>query len=234
MNNITTVLLVIDKYQAKEFVQNHLTKAGYRVFTTSTQKDAMNFVREYRLDLVMIFDSDLSWRTSSVAQKLRQSPCGDELKICVCSLGKNIENICYALDEYADDYIEHVDPRLIVSKVNSFFRRLPSNRKTVMAHRRDINIFKKGNLSLNSETMEVKVNNDIINLKHNEFNVLSILGSENRAFSRDEIISVTKGINSDISPRSIDKKVSILRKKLSSMDCEIKTVSGIGYRLLKK
>ena len=94
-----------------------------------------------------------------------------------------------------------------------------------------------GDIQIDFKTMEARVGREsesaVLDLTPIEFKILGLLASEaNRVFSRDEMLSRIWGEDLYIYPRSVDTHVSKLRKKMGSYGEMIRSVHGVGYRLI--
>ena len=91
------------------------------------------------------------------------------------------------------------------------------------------------NIELNLDTIECKINNEIINLTKNEFLLLKFFiqpNNLNKVFNRKELIdSVWK---TNISNRTVDTTISRLRKKLGNSEKYLVTKLGFGYGFINK
>jgi two-component system alkaline phosphatase synthesis response regulator PhoP len=126
------------------------------------------------------------------------------------------------LETGADDFIRKpVKPAVLVSKVNSLFRRLVKEDESD-----DISI---GDLTINREKYSVVLKGDEITLVRKEFELLSLLASKpGKVFLRNEILSQIWGTEVIVGDRTIDVHIRKIRQKLN-LDC-ITTVKGVGYK----
>jgi two-component system alkaline phosphatase synthesis response regulator PhoP len=121
----------------------------------------------------------------------------------------------------ADDYLKKpIRPKVLMSKVNSLFRRISKE----VDH--NINL---GELIINRENFSVRYKNEDINLARKEFELLSLLASKpSKVFLRNEILNQIWGTEVIVGDRTIDVHIRKIRQKLN-LDC-IKTVKGVGYK----
>jgi two-component system response regulator BaeR len=127
----------------------------------------------------------------------------------------------------ADDYIcKPFSPREVVARVKTVFRRVHAEPRT--------NNLVAGPISLDEETHQVMIGNQMLNLTPNEFGLLKIMMSRpNRVFSRSELISRVQGYDFEGYDRTIDTHIKNLRKKIGRQLPGreiISTVYGIGYK----
>ncbi len=130
----------------------------------------------------------------------------------------------------ADDYLSKpFGPRELLARIRALLRRAQGH----MGEKGST--LRRGPLTLNPETREVKLRGREINLTSYEFELLRLLMLDaGRVLSRDQILDRLKGEEFESFDRSIDVHVSKLRQKLEDNPKEprlIKTVRGVGYQL---
>jgi DNA-binding response OmpR family regulator len=86
-------------------------------------------------------------------------------------------------------------------------------------------------LTIHFDRRETLVENHLVVLSKGEFNLLHILASfPGRVFSREELVTHSRGIGYPVTERSIDVQITGLRKKLAAASQYVQTVRGVGYR----
>ena len=94
-----------------------------------------------------------------------------------------------------------------------------------------------GVLSINRETQVVSLDEQALKVSSKEFEVLWVLASHaGEVLSRERLVNELRGFDYDGFDRSIDIRISKLRKKLgddASNPFRIKTVWGKGYLFVK-
>lgn len=93
-----------------------------------------------------------------------------------------------------------------------------------------MNKLKFKNIELDLNTMECRVDNEIVNLTKNEFLLLKFFfqpNNLNKIFSRKEIINNVW--NTEVSLRTVDTTISRLRKKIGNTEKYLITKLGFGY-----
>ena len=136
------------------------------------------------------------------------------------------------LEAGADDYVaKPVDPMVLLARTRALLRRAESSDSPGAGS--DIVL---GRLRISQSAQEVWLDNSKVQLTTHEFELLLLLArNAGRVLSRDDIFHQLRGIDYDGLDRSIDGRISKLRKKLD--DCaneptRIKTVWGKGYLLV--
>ena len=137
------------------------------------------------------------------------------------------------LEAGADDYVaKPVDPMVLLARTRALLRRLGKH-DTVADNHSDIVL---GGLRISSASQQVWLDGKPVDLTTQEFELLALLaGHAGHVFSRKEIFRTMRGIEYDGLDRSIDGRISKLRRKLgdsASHPVRIKTVWGKGYLLV--
>ena len=137
------------------------------------------------------------------------------------------------LEAGADDYItKPVDPMVLLARTRAVLRRAESFDKPVHSGG-DIIL---GGLRISPTAQQVMLDDRQVQLTTHEFELLLLLARHaGKVLSRDEIFHNLRGIDYDGLDRSIDGRISKLRRRLGDSATEparIKTVWGKGYLLV--
>ena len=137
------------------------------------------------------------------------------------------------LEAGADDYVaKPVDPMVLLARTRALLRRVAPAGGPPAAGR-DIVL---GELRISASAREAWLNGGSVPLTSHEFELLYLLAENaGRILSREDIYRSLRGIEYDGLDRSIDGRISKLRRKLGDSAEEparIKTVWGKGYLLV--
>lgn len=93
-----------------------------------------------------------------------------------------------------------------------------------------------GNLTLDADAMSALVNGEEVPTTTREFNIMyKLLSYPNKTFSRAQLMDEFWGMDSETSLRAVDVYITKLRDKFSECDdIEIKTIRGLGYKVVLK
>jgi two-component system alkaline phosphatase synthesis response regulator PhoP len=217
-----TILVADDEPDILEIIGYNLRTEGYEVFTAKDGEDALVKAKSLKPDIILL-DVMMPHRTGmEVCKALRSMPSfHDTLIVFLTALNDEISHV-RGLEFGADDYISKpISPRVLVTKINSLFRRHSKSDESQIIHQGDIIIDPAQFLVIYQETN--------ISLAKKEFELLYLLASRpGRVFLRNEILTQIWGSEVIVGDRTIDVHIRKIRQKLG-IDC-ITTVKGVGYK----
>ena len=93
-----------------------------------------------------------------------------------------------------------------------------------------------GAFSMDMDEHTAFLDKEEINLTHREFNILyKLLSYPRKTFTRQQLMDEFWDADTETAPRAVDVYMTKLRSKLTSCkDFEIKTVHGLGYKVVLK
>lgn len=137
------------------------------------------------------------------------------------------------LEAGADDYVaKPVDPMVLLARTRALLRRVESAQHS----QHDKGDIVLGSLRISDVSQQVWLDGHEITLTTHEFELLRLLARHaGRVLSREDIFRHLRGIEYDGIDRSIDGRISKLRRKLldnADAPSRIKTIWGKGYLLV--
>jgi two-component system response regulator BaeR len=218
------ILIVEDEKKIANLLCDYLKEAGFRTSTQDNGNRVISQVKKDSPDLILL-DIMLPGKDGmELCREIRQ-----ESNIPIIMITARVEEIdrLLGLELGADDYIcKPFSPREVVARVKTVFRRVHAEPQT--------NNLVVGSISLDEETHQVMIGNQMLKLTPNEFGLLKIMMSRpNRVFSRSELINRVQGYGFEGYDRTIDTHIKNLRKKIGRQlpgQEIISTVYGIGYK----
>jgi len=216
------ILIVDDEADILEIISYNLELHGYQVITAKDGDQAIRMAKEENPDLIIL---DIMMPKKSgieVCKILRSQPeFKNTLIVFLTALNDELSHV-KGLELGADDFISKpISPKIMVSKVNAFFRRLQTPESN--------NSIEIGELRIEPDEYMVYYQGKPISLAKKEFELLSYLASKpGRVFLRNEILNNIWGSEVIVGDRTIDVHIRKIRQKLG-VDC-ISTVKGVGYK----
>lgn len=214
-----TILLVDDEPDILDFLTYNLKKEGYKVYTATNGKEAVELVNDVSPSLVLLDVMMPNIDGVETCQIIRK-----DLKITqpiiafLTSRSEDYSQIA-GFNAGADDYItKPIRPRLLLSKVESLLRRLEAPESEGSDNQ----------LTIDRERYHVELEGRELQLPKKEFELLDFLASRpGKVFSRDQILSSVWGNETIVGERTVDVHIRKLREKLGNH--YIRTVKGVGY-----
>lgn len=218
------ILLVEDEPDFSELIAGWLKNDHYLIESVENGEDAMDRLRFYKYDLVI-----LDWMLpgiSGVDVCKRYRSSGGTTPILMLTAKRHVDEKEAGLDAGADDYLtKPFELKELSARIRALLRR-PSAFSG--------NVLKVGNLVLESNSFKVTRDGEDIQLLPKEFALLEFLMRHpNQVFSAEAILDRVWSSDSEASPETIRTYIKRLRKKLDvegtpSLLC---TVHGVGYKL---
>ena len=216
------VLIADDEPDILEIIQYNLKKEGYTVVTAKDGDEALTKAKQEAPDLIILDIMMPKKNGVEVCEILRTKPAFKETLIIFLTALSDESSQIKGLESGADDYINKpISPKVLLSRVNAIFRR---------AHKKPAgSVIAIGNMEIDPEKYEVKVDGKPKVLAKKEFELLHLLATRpGRVFLRNEILSQIWGKDVIVGDRTIDVHIRKIRQKLG-IDC-ITTVKGVGYK----
>lgn len=216
-----TILLVDDEKDILDFLSYNLSKEGYKVYTALNGEEGVKLVKKLNpslliLDLMMPVMDGIE-----TCQLIRQDiKIIQPLIVFLTSRSEDYSQVA-GFEAGADDYItKPIRPRLLISKVESLFRRVASNQEVPQV--------KTSILNIDRDKFIVKIGDVKHILPKKEFELLELLANRpGTVYTRDQILSLVWGNDSIVGERTIDVHIRKLREKLGND--YIRTIKGVGY-----
>ncbi len=220
------LLIVEDDERLAELIKSYFNRSGFRAHVVGEGESALAFCQETPPSLVILDLMLPDMDAISVLKKLRNFYQGKVLMLTAS--GSDVDQVM-GLETGADDYlVKPVEPRVLLARVNSHLKRRAIDKRQKQNHKIEF-----GSMVINNQAKTVALNNHLVNLTTNEFDLLHLLASHaGQVLTRDDIYSMLNGLDYDGADRAVDIKISRLRKKLGDNANDpqrIKTIWGKGY-----
>ncbi|GFP75762.1 response regulator transcription factor [Clostridium fungisolvens] len=223
MNNI---LIIEDEQNVLDVLKAYLEKEGYSVYATTRGLKGLELFESMKFKLV-ILDLMLPDISGEEICKIIREKSKVHIFMLTAkgSLNEKIEGLEIGADEYL---VKPFSPRELTARVNALFRRISYEEDDSTLFYND------GNLIVDYEKRQVKVNNQEVPLTSNELDILyALIINKGKVLSREQLIDKIGGIDFDGYDRTIDVHIKNIRKKIEEDTKKpryIITVVKVGYK----
>jgi DNA-binding response OmpR family regulator len=222
------ILVVDDEPSVTDLLAYNLRKALYDVQVAADGRAALQFVREFQPDLILLDLMIPEVDGLDVCRELRKS--SNVRIIMITALGEETDRVV-GLELGADDYVtKPFSVRELMARIKAVLRRVENKTdepSTIISG--------AGNLRMDVDGRTVTVANSPIELTRLEFDLLHrLLINRGRVLTRERLLEQAWGYEYVGDTRAVDSAVKRLRAKLRAAspeaDC-IESVRGLGYRI---
>ncbi len=225
MGGAAHILVVEDDRSLNQLICTFLQEQGYDCAGVFSGTEALARLMHEPPDLVILDLMLPGMNGLEVCRKAREVFKGPILMLT--ALGDD-SNEVEGLESGADDYlVKPVNPRVLLAHVRAQLRRQPADP--------DGRVVRAQNLEVDLARREARLDGQPVDLTTAEFDLLAVLARHlGRPVSREELHRQIFRMAPDVFDRSVDLRVSRLRKKLEhdrSNPRLLKTVRNQGYML---
>jgi two-component system response regulator RegX3 len=223
---VNEVLFADDELTIRESVAYALRVEGVKVRTYDTGSGALDAARDRVFDLAIL---DVMLPDISGLEVCRRIRASSALPVMLLTARDTEADLVLGFEAGADDYVKKpFSMTELVIRVRAMLRRQELDRSVAQ---RTVTV---GDLSIDLARHEARVDGVNIRLTPTELRLLTLLASEDRAFSRREILEHVWETVFVPDERSCDVHVANLRRKIeddAANPRRVLTVRGVGYRL---
>jgi two-component system, OmpR family, response regulator len=221
---MTTILIVDDDKNVRNFVRIYLSEQGYHVLEASDGTDALRVLEHERCDIAVV-DVMMPYMDGFTLTKEIRGRY--EIPIILLTAKNQIEDKEQGYAAGTDDYVvKPFEPKELHFRIQALLRRY--NKEP------DEPVVKIGRTIINKNSYEVQIEERTILLPLKEFELLFWLMSHpSQVFTRDQLIEQIWGMDYEGDDRTVDVHIKRLRERFAPLtdDFHIKTVRGVGYAL---
>ena len=230
-NSSQKIILVEDDHELAKMMQSFLISEGFEVSWADNGIDAVALVIKESADLAVLDIMLPGIDGVEVCRQIRTK--GFTFPILMLTAKDDDLSEVTSLNIGADGYLNKpVRPHILLAHIKSLLRRSQAGHPSLI----DNSYTQIQDLAINLKKLSLRKEGKEISLTSGEFELLAILVKSNGIpVNRDVLYQQLRGIEYDGIDRSIDLRVSSLRKKLGDDITPyryIKTVRGKGYLLV--
>jgi two-component system alkaline phosphatase synthesis response regulator PhoP len=218
------ILLVDDEQDILDLLQYNLEKEGFSVLTATNGRQAVSKVSDFKPHLILMDVMMPEMDGMEACREIREMPEGKSTIISFLTARNEDYSQMAGYEAGGDDYIaKPIKPRILISKVKAWLKRLESNSAVENASQNT------GGIIIDKDKYIVTRGSEVFHLPKKEFELLALLVSApGRVFTRDYILNTVWGNDVIVGDRTIDVHIRKLREKIG--DEFFKTIKGVGYK----
>lgn len=220
------ILLIDDEQRMLDLLSLYLTPNQYQCTKAQGPREALRYLETQAFDVVLLDIMMPEMSGFELCVKIRSF---SDVPIIMLTAREQQEDIVKGLKLGADDYItKPFNEEELLARIEALLRRqVPKN------------IIEVEGLKWNEERFELSYRGTPIKLTPKEFFMVGqLLKNPGKVFSRDQLILLIWGYDSETEGRTIDSHVRNVREKIRQsgfpVDKHFLTVWGVGYKWLNE
>ncbi|MGC8952461.1 response regulator [Chloroflexus sp.] len=222
-----TILIVDDEARLPELVRRYLEQAGFQVMQSADGISALDQVRAWNPDVVILDIMLPVLDGLAVCRRLRTF--SDAYILMLTARAEEADRVT-GLETGADDYLtKPFAPRELVARVRALLRRPRHTQVSTPS-----SLIHYGGLVIDPVAHTVALDGQLLTLTPIEYTLLSVMAAApGRVFSRTQLLDRIWGNDYFGDEHVVEVHIANLRKKLGDNPNRpqyIFTVRGIGYR----
>ena len=220
------ILVIEDEPDIRKTLEYNLSREGYEVAVCGTLQEAKKLLEPSLsllvLDLMLPDGSGLD-----LCREIKKNSLLSSIPIIILTAKDDEVDRVVGFELGADDYVtKPFSVRELILRVKAVLKRGEVNKPELVEVERQF-----GDLSIDVDSHEVHVNNELVVLTALEFKLLKqLVDRRGRVQSRDQLLSDVWGYSSEVTTRTVDTHIKRLREKLGPMGKYVQTIRGIGYK----
>ena len=231
-----TLLVIDDDQRIQDLLGKYFEKNGFETCSALTGTAGLRILEgaDARVDLIIL---DIMLPEMDGFETLRRIRMTSNIPVIMLTAKEDETDRIVGLEMGADDYLSKpFNPRELLARVKAVLRRTtpgtavardPSAREDAPVQVRSMG------LVMNPATRQAALDGQTVHLSTVEFDILyALVCAKGRVVSRDELMTLARGMNFEAFDRSIDVHVSRIRKKIEPEPARpvmLRTIWGKGY-----
>ena len=223
-----TILVVDDKANVRQLLDDYLTQQGFHIVTATNGREALYAARQENPDCILL---DIMMPEMDGLQFLEHYRREKTVPVIILTARDEESDTVVGLELGADDYVlKPFRVRELVARIRAVLRRaepLDETRK----------ILHVGDLLLDDGAHTVTARGQAVNLTPTEFNLLALfMRTPGVVFTREQLADQLSEVGYSGLERTLNVHIRNLRARIEpdpNQPQYIETVFGVGYRLVK-
>ena len=218
------ILIIEDEKSIQRMIEYDLQQMGYEVDSALDGFEGYKKASSIMYDVILLDVMLPNMNGMDICKKLRSE--GVNAYIIMLTAVDDEYNTIQGFELGADDYVtKPFSPRELTARIKAGLRRQGVTKNE--------DVLQYGNITITQSSYEVFLGTTKVELTLKEFELLVYLViNKGKALSRDQLLTNLWGFSYDGDSRVVDVHVFKLREKLDPKAEFIKTVRGVGYKLI--
>ncbi|UKK96283.1 response regulator transcription factor [Brevibacillus brevis] len=218
-----TILIADDDPHVRELLRFYLAKEGYNVLACVDGNEASQLLEQESVQLAIV---DVMMPGKNGWELCREIREFYDLPVIMLTAKGEVRDKEKGFLAGTDDYLtKPFEPTELLYRIKALLRRYQMVSKQIIVINDTV---------IDRISHVVKVKEELIHLPLKEFELLAQLASfPDRIFTRDQLLELVWGSDTESDSRTIDVHIKRLREKFTEKtnDFVISTVRGLGYKL---
>ena len=225
MDTRKLIYCVEDEKNIRELVVYALNSSDFRAEGFEDGETFREGIKKAMPDLVLLDIMLPGEDGMSILAELRRNKETRQLPVILLTAKGSEFDKVQGLDAGADDYVaKPFGVMELLSRVRAVLRRSRLDREQP--------VLQVGKILMNQEERRVLADGRELQLTFKEFELLRFLmENENMVLSRDKLLDIVWGYDSEVETRTVDVHIRSLRQKLGDLGELIETIRNVGYRI---
>lgn len=218
------ILIIEDEKSIQRMIEYDLKQLDHEVVSATDGFEGYKKASTSRYDVILLDLMLPNMNGMDICKKLRSEQ--NNAYIIMLTAVDDEYNIIQGFEVGADDYVtKPFSPRELTARIKAGLRRQGVLKNDDILYYHDFTIIQS--------SYEVLKGNDKIELTLKEFELfVYLIINKGKALSRDQLLTNLWGFSYDGDSRVVDVHIFKLREKLDPHNELIKTVRGVGYKLI--
>lgn len=218
------ILVVDDDQHIRHLVSIYLKEEGFTVFRAENGEDALQILEKKPCDLAIV---DIMMPVIDGYELTKDIREYYDIPIIMLTAKDQIDAKEKGFLSGTDDYlVKPFELKELLYRIKTLFRLYDKNVDDIITF---------GKTTISKRNYDIRIGEQSFLLPLKEFELLFFLASHvNQVFSREQLIERIWGYDYEGDERTVDVHVKRIRERFTKVtkDFQIKTVRGIGYKLV--
>ena len=223
------ILIIEDEPDIRKTLEYNISREGYHVVSASSLLEAKSQIESDSFSLILLDLMLLDGSGLDLCREIKSDKEKSSIPIIILTAKDDEVDKVVGFELGADDYVtKPFSVRELILRMKAVLKRGEKKSDNVEVQRQF------GQLSIDTESHEVFVDNNEIILTALEFKLLcQLVDRRGRVQSRDQLLSDVWGYSAEVTTRTVDTHIKRLREKLGSMGKYVQTIRGVGYKFTR-